>query len=171
MALSRLRRRNILIAVAALAAALPASVAAKDSLGVFGKWGAFRDPSVPRCYAIAKPTETSKGASHAAYVSIGTWPKRDVRGQVHARISRKVSPTGPIALRIDGTRFEMTGNNTDAWAKDRRMDAAIVAAMRSAETMSISARDTDGKLFTDSYSLSGAATAMDAATVGCARVR
>ncbi len=29
--------------------------AAKDSLGVFSDWGAFRDPSVPRCYAIAMP--------------------------------------------------------------------------------------------------------------------
>lgn len=26
---------------------------ARDSLGVFGTWGAFRDPGVPRCYAIA----------------------------------------------------------------------------------------------------------------------
>jgi hypothetical protein len=51
------------------------------------------------------------------------------------------------------------------------MDAAIVAAVRSAATMSVSARDAVGKRFTDRYSLAGAATAMDAATVGCARNR
>jgi hypothetical protein len=28
-------------------------LAAKDSLGVFSDWGSFRDPQVPRCYAIA----------------------------------------------------------------------------------------------------------------------
>ena len=33
--------------------ALASPLAAKDSLGVFGDWGAFRDPAVPRCYAIA----------------------------------------------------------------------------------------------------------------------
>ena len=51
------------------------------------------------------------------------------------------------------------------------MDAAIVAAMRSAGAMSVSARDAAGRRFTDRYSLAGAATAMDAATVGCARIR
>jgi len=51
------------------------------------------------------------------------------------------------------------------------MDAAIVAAMRSAGTMSVSATDSAGRRFTDRYSLEGAATALDAATVGCARVR
>ena len=34
--------------------ALASPLAARDSLGVFGQWGAFRDPDVPRCYAIAK---------------------------------------------------------------------------------------------------------------------
>ena len=38
---------------AALALLAAAPLAAKDSLGVFGEWGAFRDSTVPRCYAIA----------------------------------------------------------------------------------------------------------------------
>jgi hypothetical protein len=37
--------------------------------------------------------------------------------------------------------------------------------------MSLTATDRAGRRFTDRYSLKGAATAMDAATVGCARVR
>jgi len=72
---------------------------------------------------------------------------------------------------LGGQRFELTGGGGDAWAEDRRMDAAIIAAMRSATSMSVSSRDTAGRLFTDEYSLAGAATAMDAATVGCARLR
>ncbi len=51
------------------------------------------------------------------------------------------------------------------------MDAAIVAAMRSAGGMTVTARARDGRGFSDSYSLAGAATAMDAATVGCAKLR
>jgi hypothetical protein len=51
------------------------------------------------------------------------------------------------------------------------MDAAIVAAMRSAPGMWISAHDAKGRSFGNGYQLDGAATAMDAATVGCARLR
>lgn len=163
--------------VALLVLALAASpLAAKDSLGVFGQWGAFRDPQVPRCYAIAAAEIEARASArsareHAPFASIGTWPKRGVRGQVHLRLSRTLLERRRISLAISGQRFELTGGGGDAWAKDRTMDAAIVAAMRSAGSMSVSATDRAGRRFTDHYDLEGAATAMDAATVGCARLR
>ncbi len=163
--------------VGLLVAALVASpLAAKDSLGVFGQWGAFRDPQVPRCYAIAAAENEVRASAqrqreHAPFASVGTWPKKGVRGQLHLRLSRNLAASPRISLAIGGQRFELTGGGADAWAKDRTMDAAVVAAMRSAGTMSVSATDGAGRRFTDRYQLEGAATAMDAATVGCARVR
>jgi hypothetical protein len=157
------------VAAALVLLALAAPAAAKDSLGVFGDWGAFRDRSVPRCYAIAAAQNAAR--DHAPYASVGTWPRRQVRGQLHVRLSRSTVPSATISLSVGGQRFELTGGGADAWARDRRMDAAIVAAMRSAGSMSVSARDRAGNRFTDRYSLEGAATAMDAATVGCARIR
>jgi hypothetical protein len=164
---SRKRPRIGLAALALLGLAAP--LAAKDSLGVFGDWGAFRDPGVPRCYAIA--AAEGEARDHAPYASVGTWPRRNLRGQVHVRLSRNLAASPNISLSIGGERFALTGGGGDAWAADRRMDAAIVAAMRSASSMSVSARDRAGRRFTDRYSLDGAATAMDAATVGCARLR
>lgn len=156
---------------AGLLIALAAPLAAKDSLGVFSDWGAFRDPTVPRCYAIAMP-EANKGAiEYQAFASVGTWPRRQLRNQLHFRLSRRISPAGTISLRVGNQSFELTGGGGDAWARDRKMDAAIVAAMRSAGAMIVSARDRNGKVFNDSYPLAGAATAMDAATVGCAKLK
>lgn len=159
------------LASLALLALLSAPLAAKDSLGMFESWGAFRDPSVPRCYAIAMPEKTRRAHDYEAFVAIGTWPRRDVRGQVHFRLSRKMAKGSAIRLALGGERFTLTGGGGDAWAQDKAMDAAIVAAMRSAGRMSISARDAAGRGFVDTYDLAGAATAMDAATVGCARIR
>ena len=155
----------LLIGLTVLAA--PAS--ARDSLGVFGQWGAFSDPQVPRCYAIAQAD--SEKPERPGSASIGTWPRAQVRGQLHVRLSRAMVPHASIRLAIGGQRFDLTGSGNDAWAQDRRMDAAVVAAMRSAAAMSVSATDRAGRRFTDRYSLEGAATAMDAATVGCARAR
>jgi hypothetical protein len=153
----------------ALLALFASSASARDSLGVFGQWGAFSDPQVPRCYAIAQGE--SEKPEHPGTASIGTWPRAQVRGQLHVRLSRAMAPRSLIRLAIGAERFELTGSGIDVWAQDRRMDAAVVAAMRSAAGMSVSATDSAGRRFTDRYSLEGAATAMDAATVGCARVR
>lgn len=161
-------RQLPILALLVPALLLAAPLEAKDSLGVFGAWGAFRDSGVPRCYAIAAAENEAR--EHAAYASVGTWPEREVRGQVHVRLSRNVAEGAAISLSVGGRRFVLTGGGGDAWARDRAMDAAIVAAMRSAESMRVSARDRAGRRFTDRYSLDGVATALDAATVGCARL-
>ena len=158
---------------------LAAPAVAKDDLGVFGQWAAFRDPKVPRCYAIAaaEPSTRSSSAKRgsaensAAYADVATWPKRGVRGQVHFRLSRTLHAQPRLSLAIGSQRFELTGGGADAWAANPAGDAAIVAAMRSAPRMSLSAVDAAGRRFTERYSLDGVATAMDAATVGCARMK
>lgn len=158
----------ILLAYAAL---FSAPLAAKESLGMFSTWGAFKDADIKRCYAIAKPAPSTLDRDYEPYATIGTWPGRDVRGQVHFRLSRKMAEQPAITLAIGGERFSLTGGGGDAWAQDKAMDAAIVAAMRSAGSMTIGARDQRGRRFSNTYDLSGAATAMDAATVGCARLK
>lgn len=67
---------------AALVATIAAPLAAKDSLGIYSNWGAFRDDSPLRCYAISKPSNAGEAQPFA---SISNWPRQNVRGQVHFR--------------------------------------------------------------------------------------
>ena len=161
--------RILPLACATLALCLTAPLAARDSLGVFGQWGAFRDPEVPRCYAIAMADTSRERRDFEPFASVGTWPTRQVRGQVHFRLSRELSTSPRVRLAIGGQRFDLTGGGNEAWAAGNGDDAAILAAMRAAGSMSVSATDNRGNRFTDRYRLAGAATAMDAASVGCAR--
>ena len=158
---------KVILTLAALVLALPQS--SRDSLGVFGDWGAFRDPETPRCYAIAEAQASTTRRDFQPFASVGTWPRRNVRGQVHFRMSRELAESPRVRLAIGNARFDLTAGDGDAWAANARADAAIVAAMRSASRMSVSGTDNRGNRFTDRYSLDGAATAIDAASVGCAR--
>lgn len=155
----------------AVAALLAAPATARDSLGIFDDWGAFLDPAVPRCYAIAAAQPANVRAELTPFASVGTWPRRNVRGQFHIRLSRRQAEAAPVNLRIGTQDFALQGTDGDVWAANAAMDAAIVAAMRSARQMTVSSRDRSGTRFTDRYSVAGAATAMDAATVACARLR
>lgn len=157
--------RAIALLTILLLAATPA--AARDSLGMFESWGAFRDPATPRCYAIARPAK--RGSS--GFASVGTWPRQKVRGQVHFRLSRSRADKAVVTLSVGERRFTLVAGKRDAWAADPRGDATIIAAMRSASSMSVQTSDTQGRAFADSYPLRGAATAIDAAALGCARLR
>jgi Invasion associated locus B (IalB) protein len=143
---------------------------ARDGLGIFDDWGAFRDPNVPRCYAIAMAAN-SRGRKHdfQPFATVGLWPKQGQRNAVHFRLSRRLAAGSPARLRIGDQSYNLVTGQGDAWAQDKRMDAAIVAAMRSATTMSVSARAANGQAMRDSYRLSGAGSAMDAASLGCAQ--
>lgn len=143
---------------------------ARDSLGIFEGWGAFRDPasarSPLRCYAIAEPDNLPRGGSWRPFASFGYWPRANVRGQAHFRLSRTPVRNARVTLSIGAQRFALIANGADAWARDRAMDAAIVAALRNAPGMSIASTGPRGT-FADIYPLRGAATAIDAAAVGC----
>jgi hypothetical protein len=141
-------------------------LAARESLGVYDSWAAFKDASPARCYAVSKAQGAKvQGKPRApAYATISTWPGKGVRGAVHIVLSREVATKATVRLAVGDKRFTLVTKGRNAWAADARGDAAIVAAMRSASRMSVS-----GGGFTDRYTLSGAATAIDAATVGCAK--
>ncbi len=148
-----------------------APATARDSLGIYANWGAFRDPAVPRCYAIAKAEPSIRQRAFDPYADVGTWPKRALRGQVHFRLSQAIAPGSRVTLSLGGQRFVLSAGGGDAWSADKRMDAAVVALMRSAAEMAVYGRDAAGRSFSNTYRLEGAATAMDAAAIGCAGAR
>jgi hypothetical protein len=166
---------KVAIHLVAASALLAAPAAARDSLGIYESWGAFRDPaSAPgggRCYAIAKAQPSRLARDYEPYATVSIWPRQAIRNQVHWRLSRKLAPGRRIVLSIGNQRFDLTGGGGDAWTVDRRMDAAVVAAMRSAPSMTVSARGAAGGGFSNTWPLAGAATAMDAAALGCAQLR
>ena len=154
--------------VLALALVASTAMATRTSLGTFDGWGAFRDDNPVRCFAIAQPMR-GDGGKWKPFASVATWPQARMRGQVHIRLGREKLASAPVTLTIGDRRFQMVAGGADVWAPDPRIDAAIVAAMRSAPSMSVSTRAATGAGFAETYALKGAATAMDAAALGCAR--
>ena len=150
-----------------IALLLAAPVQAREALGVYDRWGAFRDPSPRHCYAIASPVGAPRAAPWRPFVSFSDWPRQDVHGQLHIRLSRPRDPRARVTLSIGERRFELVAGDADAWAPDARTDAAIVAAVRAGRSLSVETLARGGRPFADVYPLRGAATAIDAAAVGC----
>ena len=157
--------RLTLLVVASFASAAAASAQPRN-LGTFGLWGAFRSPD--GCYAIARPADSTHRSGDAA-ASIGYWPARGARGQLHLRLSADKREGSAVLVRIDGRSFQLIGRGRDAWAPDARADAELVAAMRTGLVLTAETRSARGGLIRDQYRLQGAPTAIDAAAVACAR--
>jgi hypothetical protein len=157
---------RLIIPLLLMVMAAPA-LAQPQSIGIFGTWGAFRGPG--RCYAIAEPFQAPRPGDGRGFASVGYWPARAVGGQAFFRLSRAKREGSAVLLRIDDRTFQLRGGGADAWAADPAADAELVSAMRTGIEMSVETRAADGALVRDSYRLRGAATAIDAAAIACAR--
>ena len=141
-------------------------VQGREAIGVHGGWGAFRDRQPARCFAIARPI--AAGGRSTGFASVATWPGRRLRSSLHIRLSRARDRSAGVTLTVGERRFQLSANTADAWAADAPSDRAIVTALRSGRSMSVEAVGRGGRPFADTYALSGAATAIDAAALACA---
>ncbi len=152
-----------------VALVLSGTATARDSRGIFGNWGAFRDPAVPRCYAIAMAEKAvAREQAFQPYFTVGYWPRRGIRGAVHVRLARRLAAGSKVIVSFPEANFALKTGQADAWPADQTANAGILAQMRSAKSMVVIARGADGSTFRDRYTLAGAASALDAAALGCA---
>lgn len=150
-----------------MVAAHPPEVKAKDRLGIYSGWAAFKDAETPRCYAIASPEQRVSGSVRPGYLSIGFWPKQGITHQIYVSLSRDRSTNSAVTISAGGRRFRLNATMRGAWATGRRMDLAIIAAIRSAASLSVESIGRDGRPVVDAYRLRGAPSAIDAAALGC----
>jgi hypothetical protein len=156
--------------IALLLALTSSAVSARDSLGVYSGWGAFRDARPYRCFAIAEP-EQGGGGKWKPFASVGWWPVEAVRGQLHVRLSRERRAGADVFLVAGNRKWRLVAGKYDAWSPSTAHDAFILARLRSSPAMSISSVAATGGGFADTYALRGAASAFDAAALGCAKGR
>lgn len=163
--------RALLLPCLVACLACPESASARDRLGVFGAWAAFRDARPPRCYAISEPDRAilPEKPQWRPFFAVGDWPGRRVNGQVHMRLAKPRKSGTPLRLTVGAARFDMVSAGSEAWAPYAAADAAIVAALRVSRRATVTGIARDGTAIRDGYALKGAATAVDAVRLGCGK--
>jgi hypothetical protein len=159
-----LRPRKFILSALALGSS---ALATPQTIGIFSTWAALREDG--GCRAVSEPDGPARSGANRPFASISFVPSRGVRGQIAIRFARAKRPGSAVLLRIDERTFQLIGGGADAWAPDARADSAIVAAMRTGVAMSVETRSDTGGTMRDLYRLRGAATAIDAAAIDCAR--
>ena len=141
----------------------------RTAVGVWDRWGAFRDAGPPlRCFAVAQPVDRRGGTiTSGAFASVATRVGPGRRAAVWFRFAAPRSPRAPVTLAIDERRFALTGEPGGARAPDAATDRAIVNALRGGRSMSVTTLAASGAGIVDTYTLKGAATAIDAAARAC----
>jgi hypothetical protein len=140
---------------------------AKETIGVFGEWGAFRDKRGSTvCYVVSAPVTRSGKGRAAPQLVVSIWPRQKISAQVMAGTG---TATQSAALAVGGRSFKLSIQGDGGWLPDRTADGQALAALAASGTATVTGRSARGNRFTDSYALAGFSDAWSAAQKACAR--
>jgi hypothetical protein len=154
---------KLLLAMSVLSFSFPAM--AKETIAVFGEWGAFRDKRGSTvCYVVSAPVTSSGKGRAVPQLVVSIWPRQNIGVQVMAG-------TGTVAqsasISIGGRSFKLSTRGEGGWLPDRDADNQALAALAASGTATVSGRSARGNRFNDSYALTGFSDAWAAAQKAC----
>ncbi|WP_105439303.1 invasion associated locus B family protein [Neorhizobium sp. T25_13] len=163
--------KTFALAVFALAAIGPASANARPGsaptmIKTFGAWGLYSYSTDGRkhCYALSTPQEARPAnVDHGNnYILVAPDPRA---GSYYpqAVMGYDILGGSEITVAVDGRNFSMTSKGNSAWTKNAIDDAALVAAMKSGSSMTLSAISKRGTRTNYKYALAGITAALTAA--------
>ena len=140
-------------------------------LGAFGDWEAYRDAREGYCYAGSKPVKqegryTQRGD---AFVLVTHRPKEKSYDVISFDAGYVYKDGAEVAVTVGAQSFVLFGQGEQAWARDGGGDTDLVKAMRAGSTLVVKGTSSRGTATVDTYSLKGAAAALDAVNKACPR--
>lgn len=135
---------------------------ARETIGVFGDWGAFKQRDT--CYTTAAPAQSTGARKGAAYLTVSIWPGQASAPQVMIAAGTAVTT---VTLRVAEQGFHPVVRGDAAWMPDSHGDQLLIAALAAANSLSIEYSSRRGRIFTDRYSLNGFNAAWKAAIAAC----
>lgn len=140
----------------------------RTAIGAWGQWAAFSDREPPRCYAITAPLAPGGTDRRGGFASV-SFAHGGRQGAIFVRFTVARIASAPVTLAVGERRFALTGDAHAAWSAAPAIDRAVIGALRGGGVLTVATIAATGRPFTERYSLAGAATAIDAASLACLR--
>jgi Invasion associated locus B (IalB) protein len=142
------------------------------SLGTFDDWDSFtyQASNAPVCYiySVPKKSESAKKVKRdPIYFLITHFPGRKIHNQVSTIIGYPFKESSTVTVKVDDASFELYTNGDAAWAAAVETEAAIVKAMKTGKSLTVTGTSWKGTETTDSYSLVGVSAALDKIDSAC----
>ncbi len=151
------------LALCFLAMSTPAF--AKETIGVFGEWGTFRDTRGSTvCYVVSAPSASSGKGRAAPQLVVSIWPRQNIGAQVMVGGG---APVKSMNARVNGASFTLSVRGESGWMPDAHGDLTMLSALAGASRVTIEGRTTRGTKFSDSYALTGFSEAWGSAQKAC----
>lgn len=151
--------------------AVPALAADAKKFGSYGDWDAYSymEDGAKVCYIASSPV-TAKGnyKKRGNIFAMVTHRPAEKTYNVFSYLAGYDYRKGDeVTLGIDGVMYTLYGDGSVAWTANEAADQKLIAALRKGKTMVVRGRSSSNTETSDSFSLKGTGSALDAITKEC----
>ncbi len=161
------------IAVTALSFALagPAAAQTVEQVEKQGAWTLYADTATPKavCFIAAQPQAVEPlGANRGPiFFYITAWPKDGVKTEPCIKVGYPVKPDADMSVTVGTDTFKLFIKGERGFVQDPNEELKLVEALKKGSNAFVKATSARGTATTDTYSLSGLATALDKLAAAC----
>ncbi len=151
--------------------AVPALAADAKKFGSYGDWDAYSymEDGAKVCYIASSPV-TAKGnyKKRGNIFAMVTHRPAEKTYNVFSYLAGYDYRKGDeVTLGIDGVMYSLYGEGSVAWTVNEAADQKLIAALRKGKTMVVRGRSSSNTETSDTFSLKGTGSALDAITKEC----
>lgn len=143
---------------------LPAPAQARQLLYSGGGWAAIDFGT--RCEARSGGLSPRRGTK--PFLGFAFDPGGSLQGRFYVHLSRPARDGATVVATIGSEPFLLAGKGQWAWSRGSAQQRAMLQAARTAQSMRVETRGSNGGRVVDRYLLAGAPTAIDSAAAACA---
>ncbi len=159
-------------AAAAPAAASPPGGAV--AIGSFKQWTAYKSTEAEgkMCFIASQPTNSKYNPSapkarDPVYFMVTIIPAKKIKNEASTIIGYAFKDGSKVTVDVEGKKFTMFTDKDNAWIENTAQEATLISAMKGAKTMTLEGVSKRGTTTTDTYSLTGLGSALDAIAKEC----
>jgi hypothetical protein len=162
------------LVLAGTGAVTAAQTGAASTIGSFKQWTAYTSSEAEgkMCFIAAQPTDSKYAPAKpksrdAAYFMVTIIPTKKIKNEASTIIGYAFKEGSKVTLDVEGKKFTMFTDKDNAWIENQAQEATLISAMKGAKTMTVEGVSKRGTTTTDTYSLSGLSSALDAIGKAC----
>jgi invasion protein IalB len=163
------------LVLAGTGAVAAAQTGAASTIGSFKQWTAYTSSESDgrMCFIAAQPTDSKYAPSKPkardpAYFMVTIIPTKKIKNEASTIIGYAFKDGSKVTVDVEGKKFTMFTDKDNAWIENQAQEASLISAMKGAKTMIVEGVSKRGTTTTDTYSLSGLSSALDAIAKACA---
>jgi invasion protein IalB len=172
MALFNRRGATIACLISALITSV-GPVTAATALNTYSGWTLYSEASAQKiCFLAQTPTGTvpTDIQREAALMYVSAWPKDGVKAEVSIKLGFAAKKSSETLISIKGqtaATFKLFVKDDHAFVQDTTQELKLLDAMKKGSTLTVQAVSERGITVTDTYSLQGLTSALQALGNGC----